>query len=308
MISKTAYEQYDVILLEFILWAHHLDLLAKRLPDNAADTNEMVLTWMERNYPGIKYETPEYTNRIQMLTQPHEWKFQEEAESGRERYVQETAKEVGGFVYHLPRMTTAYEALVYQNKIFGVDRNHISEYGHGIVANGVANIINNHQFRLPPRLGTWGPGGGDSCLNWFETGEDVPTFHGINSEVRRFAPTKYSLEISMAGTAIQVENPFPTDRTLYLMYMVMGPPPSPYPKTIVTLPYNQQPNVELDTTTKLNTLNAHVTRVKQIGSVPPGSTIVHLFPVEDLALPFRLTGLAVSFDLGEDLQVQTPPV
>jgi len=327
MISKTPYENYDVIILEFIIWTTHLDLLAERLRERYPDAliifvelwnavrirrtenNEMVLFWMERNFPQTtKLDSPEFVEHIRTKTQPKDWKFDLR---GREEFIQQIAKNVDAEVFHLPRLDSAHAALVQQGKLFDQDRNHISEFGHQVVARGVAKIINNHQFHQnnkdnSPKLGSWGSGGGDACSNWFETGQGVPVFKGHNTELRKFAPSKYALELYIGGATIIVNNPFPTDRTLYLMYMVMGPPPSPYPKTMASLPYTQQPNVELDTSTNFDTLYVHVTKIKRIGTIPPGITSLNLFPLEDLGKPFRLTGLVVSFDLGGDTQIHSP--
>eukprot|EP00549_Striatella_unipunctata_P025245 CAMPEP_0118704448 /NCGR_PEP_ID=MMETSP0800-20121206/19244_1 /TAXON_ID=210618 ORGANISM="Striatella unipunctata, Strain CCMP2910" /NCGR_SAMPLE_ID=MMETSP0800 /ASSEMBLY_ACC=CAM_ASM_000638 /LENGTH=77 /DNA_ID=CAMNT_0006606345 /DNA_START=173 /DNA_END=406 /DNA_ORIENTATION=+ len=75
---------------------------------------------------------------------------------------------------------------------------------------------------------------------------------------------------------------------------------------MASLPYTQQPNVELDTSTNFDTLYVHVTKIKRIGTIPPGITSLNLFPLEDLGKPFRLTGLVVSFDLGGDTQIHSP--
>jgi len=314
-------EEVDVFILEYVLMIENLDLLARRLrtrfPDALiivvelwnprriirTDTNQHTKLWVEQSKGyQVEFNGPEF-QAVLSETKEEDWKFNIDQE--RELMINKVVKEVGAVLYKLPREKNALHSMLKHGPVFVSDASHLSAHGHAVVAIGLAKIINSWSFRGRKRLGVWKEG--DSCSNWFGNGK-VDILHDDNMKLNEFSEGKFALETSMNGNTVHINNPFPNDRMLYVMHMAMGPMLSQYPTTLVTIDNGKEvaPSRELDTSTLILTQNLHVTQVKQIGMVSPGLNSVHFFPLQDLELPFRFTGFAVSFDIGGDIQKLDP--
>jgi hypothetical protein len=150
-------------------------------------------------------------------------------------------------------------------------------------------------------LGSWGSG--DSCQLWYETGQGLPDFRGLNFKSFSQSENKYALEVPLKGGSLSIKNPFDTNRMVYLTYMTTSVVPSHphkiYPRTKVQL--NHKNSVLLDPTHEDNDDdNAedddrhHVTRTTAIGSIRPnGITELRLDPMEQTLAPFRIVGVSL---------------
>ena len=109
---------------------------------------------------------------------------------------------------------------------------------------------------------------------------------------------KHAVEISRRGGSVEVDNPFPEPRMLYLTYMTAASPrPTTetntvreYPRTKVTI--GEKASLLIDPVHDDLDNDHHLTRTTAVGLVPPGKTVIKLDSLDpDSISRFRLVGL-----------------
>ena len=91
--------------------------------------------------------------------------------------------EAGGYLYKLPTGPSPKDSLL--DGVFARDWHHLSERGHRIVADGILEILSQHQrdvFTEKP-LGTFGLG--DQCYAWFMSGNAEVGYSGAKMTIVR---------------------------------------------------------------------------------------------------------------------------
>ena len=195
-------------------------------------------------------------------------------------------KQVGGYALSLPRPKDPmhYDEVL---PLFQSDHHHLNERGHLLVANNILPLIRNHAPKTVS-TGTWLDG--DSCTNWFESGEIPATIQLEGGTMNRFARNKHAYEITSEQPVVATFLPNgkpPKATPLMLVFMTKGNP-SVYPYV--------QANIEGQEATVVNPLSKkwaddHVTSTHVVGTMGPDDDRLHLKNIEPQKdFPFRLVG------------------
>ena len=178
----------------------------------------------------------------------------------------------------------------------------LSSEGHLKVAEGVQRMVR----QAPPRdttesrtqMGSWGSG--DSCSLWYGTGDYSTLRARRRASLVDFSKGddgfhKHAVEISRRGGSVDVNNPFPEPKMLYLTYMTAaashGKNVREYPRTKVTVGGKASVLIDPVNNNNMDT-DDHLTRTTAVGLVPPGKTALQLDSLDaDSTSRFRLVGL-----------------
>lgn len=287
---------YDVITLEFFSRSTQgLLRLAKRLRKRYPQAVIIVIrrwnplsfkhlpsdldfqTWMDgHGYrdadKSYKLHDPEFHQELYSTTSPDEWFFTVDE---KELQVQDkTVEAVGAFLLDLPRPPDFREAIAEMSHWFSPDMNHLSREGHEFIASEIQYILNVMGATQKNEIGSWG--GEDYCESWFLSGKaELARDDSVRMVEFDEKNGKWALEIPPADGWITVMNPFDEPMSLFLTYMVTGPPPSIYPETSVYLGeenYYNNLGTFLDPSVENPGPKEHIGKTTLVGSIAPGET------------------------------------
>lgn len=299
-------KEYDVILLEFSLNGFEgLELLVHRLKKRYPNAIIVYLQLMTKK--GVN-EFANDGNRVDFL-----------------RMAPKTIK------FLLDRDVVFYNFPRYQLQSinFEEDEKHLNKRGHGIVADGLYELIGEKVIakKKAEEKGegntntvSWeDAGGGDSCYFWFQGGnipEETQKLLRVDDnekQMTEFSKTKFAYETSY-GEETRLEffcDPELDDKgdvklpmpPLYLVHMTTGTP-SLYPDASIAHFHHQRlgANREIEKWEYISTKSVgaqptinHLTEASKVGTVSPGWNRIFVKPIErKKKLPFRTVGIVIS--------------
>lgn len=186
---------------------------------------------------------------------------------------------------------------------FEPDGDGLSAQLHERIADSVRSTLPSRESVLqrPQRnlVRPWGDSG-DQCDLWYGHGDSrtdvLPSSFLRRQPVVEFGHLhglhKHAIELNEEGGTIKVQNPFTTDRMLFLTYMTSGDDfvDRIYPSTRVLL--DGLPLLRIDPYHE-NADPRHLPRTSAVGLIPPGESIIQLMPMHKARLPFRLVGYSL---------------
>ena len=236
---------------------------------------------------------------------PHRWSFVDHSQQA--AVVEETIHVVGGHLLSLPLLpeVTNIPTLLTTPEVMSLFQPDqptlLSSKGHKTVAQGIQRLVTEeHILERPQRhaLGSWGSG--DACNLWYATGDYSTLRKRRRASLVDFSREedgvhKHAVEISRRGGSVDVTNPFPEPRMLYLTYMTAtrdshSGVAREYPRTKISL--GGKPTLMIDPIHDLQDSDDHLTRTTAVGLVPPGRTVLRLDSLDASSTSrFRLVGL-----------------
>jgi len=235
---------------------------------------------------------------------PKRWSFVDYSQ--RAAVVNAAITEVNGMLYELPSPASSstepiplgltspsYTTLFQDNR-----PQLLSATGHQMVAHGIQQLVKQQQqpsTSIRNQVGSWGTG--DACALWYGTGDYSALRSRRRASLVDFSKSndgfhKHAVEISRRGGTIEVTNPFPGPRMLYLTYMTAASSGGTreYPRTKVSL--GPKASVLIDPVHSLDENgDHHLTRTTAVGLVQPGRTVVKLYSLDAHSTSrFRLVG------------------
>jgi hypothetical protein len=214
--------------------------------------------------------------------------------------MEQLVKDAGGYVYKFPLPQTPKIAI--ENGWFDGDWHHLSHRGHWLVADGILNILSQHQTDLfkPKRLGTFGLG--DQCFSWFMNGNVEPNYYGAELKLLEGSVVnlnqKYSLEVNpLTGTALSFESKFPIPVPMGLSYMTQEGANYAIVEVFamgcvdVETKYKNTPVVIDPNNNFFRSPTVHASVYFQIGWAYPGKNLIEIKTIEQREKPFRITGV-----------------
>lgn len=227
------------------------------------------------------------------------WRFRKHPNS--DKAINKVVREVGGYQFHLPSAETPKQTLVSYLRFFDKENHmHLSERGHEYVYSMCKQIIKRHIIKgkhnplahvnKAAPVGSWGKG--DNCNMWHTTGGCTPAY-SKSCICRQYDDIrgKFALEVASAGGWMEVENPFPDNRTLYVSWIASND--DKYPKLELT---NGASTYLLDSNAgKSDKFAVGLVRTMAVGSIKGGATTrLHLKPRSHKENLFRLVGTVIS--------------
>jgi len=309
---------YDVIIIEYLYRAYDGVIpLAQRLRQRFPDATIIFLQIFDPKLTlfkkfsfdlwlsslGVNEKSPKALQELEK-TSKNDWavniRYIDECRS----FAEEGAKKVNGYVLQGPPFPTsryddidAKDLLINTTSLYGSDWFHLSKTGHEVVAQGIKEFLHTIKLKPTKSLGSWGEG--DSCHNWFHTG-DFNLDHSAGITMEKIKSDKFAAKIPRQGGYLVVENPFDTPRELVLIYMTTGPKTSIYPKTLVSIYCNNRNCLDgLYEPVTINPISdgynfpVHVASSQNIGKVQPGNSTVYINPLQSTLAPFRIIAVAV---------------
>jgi len=296
ILSDTKDQEFDVILLEFsINGPTGLDTLVKRLQyrfPHAIFIYVHIYSLSTVIVDNNSKPANEYPHVERHSIQFH-WDPDPRKAAVRPSII-DFFSQIRGHVYSLPKpQISPYEAI----PMFAADWNHLSELGHRMVAHDLLNLLSSAQYEQPsevvPHLFDSKWGYGDSCENWFESGNVTIPHDGAELKQmysrESYNQNKFSLEfhfsedIVQSGGTIGIMNEHATQVPLFITYLSA---PEIYPITTVVVEGRvTEINPDRDA--------YHVAVTKQVGFAQPGYNTVMIKPQYEAKEPFRLVGTAL---------------
>jgi len=309
-------EIYDVIVLEFFAMANAglvplAQRLRRRFPDATivflAVWNPAMIYYQDEAEVGLKYSNLKWDwskktgNEVKSPASleafeksPNQWMFLQDYMNQLSDAVEEARRLVNGYTLKWDWKGDARDLLLQRHQFFADDWHHLSKEGHLLIAKGIHGIL---RTRARPKrsdtLGDWGHG--DFCNSWYETGQTtIQHSHNILMNNFHVGQPKFALEIPPEGGTITVNNPFQDLRKLMLTYMATGPSTTIYP--MLEVQYQSQDNhqkVLIHPLVKNAPYPLHITQSINIGTIPPGQTLLKFQPWETTQEPFRIVAISV---------------
>jgi hypothetical protein len=241
-------EVYDVIVLEFYIDAQRkLYRLAKRLRQRFPNAAIIFLrVWgphqFRNNKEGLPFREwmkkhgakdlwdPNLRTILMEQSASDDWSF-----DGKPTAIQaqDAAIKVSkGLLFELPFPTNMdlRVALADHAHLYALDVTHFSKDGHALVAKGIQKILRETGVQRNDHVNPWPAV--DVCEDWFGNGQTSGFPMSPDVKMAGFGPGKYALEIRGPVGWIKVKNPLPVPAEIHFRYMVTGPPPSKYPRTL----------------------------------------------------------------------------
>lgn len=301
--------QFDAIVLEFYIDADdHLIRLARRLRRRYPKAAIIVLRmWGPLQYTYLPTESPQglrnfldrhslsihdpgFIDVLKRESGPDDWLY--DPLSPQMDVQQKVMDKSGAKLWELPRPKDFFEAIEQHRHFFAEDLVHISEVGHGIIAEGLRGILADVQ-----RSDVSGPWAHDVCESWFESGVTTLQAHPevVMTKFDKRAK-KWAMELRPSADAwIIARNPLGRAAQVFVRYMKTTPPPGLYPTTRVVVDGGRNDIAILNPTGNSTHSRIHVNRVAKIGIIPPGDhKLVFTSLEEGKQFPFRVTGVVIS--------------
>jgi hypothetical protein len=299
MIPHSDWMNFDVITLEFRSCGDNsFEFLLKRLRDRYPDA---VIIFVHLWHPLYLREKELGLTPWQVGKNPNiDWTFIH-GEPCASPWMISVAEKYGAYVYRLPENPR----VAFDNNWFQDDWHHLTEAGHLEIANGILEILFNHQEELF-KYKFLGPVGlGDQCVSWHHNGGDgLPVYvDGVNiaeKTVMIESGNKYAVEIdSLEGGVITFESNFDelVPVGLMIMSLIDGN------DSVAELRVNNQDPVKVDPNFNAHGHpGAHVSMLHQVGFAQKGSNTISIRIINARKRSFRVTGLVLCGACAESVQ------
>uniref|UniRef100_A0A7S1Z2V5 Uncharacterized protein n=1 Tax=Ditylum brightwellii TaxID=49249 RepID=A0A7S1Z2V5_9STRA len=329
LISEVAHsrsQEFDVIILNFFSKGlNGLYDLAVRLRERYPDAIMVVLRVVQMNHINWA-QNGKIIGTLEDLAKWRKYKFGSEelfsfikhnkqltlrwmGFAERDKVLLKIKKKLGAKIRGIPMSLDPKETILKYHEYFSQDFRGLSIRGHVLLLKAIrqATKTGMETYPMEPRIGTWGDG--DKCSSWYTSGV-ITENHSPSlvmeqftfSSSRKLFALSTGLDHPHAGSWIHVTNPYNQDRQLFISYMASGPDYSIYPQTEITLQFTNQKGERIErkfTTNPLSsTAYSHLGRVntvktKDLGVIPPGTSVVSWVPLERKNRPFRITAMKV---------------
>jgi hypothetical protein len=290
MIPDSDWMNFDVITLEFHPCGDNsFEFLLKRLRDRYPDA---VIIFVHLWYPLFLRENETGMTPGQLGKNPDlNWTFID-GEPCASPWMVTVAEKYGAYVYRLPENPR----LAFDNNWFQDDWHHPTEACHKEIANGILEILSQHQEELFKYkvLGSFGLG--DQCMSWYQDGGKGLSVYvdGENIAEKTVligSGNKYAVEIDSfkGGVITFVSN---LDELVPVGLMIMSLKDGKY--SVAEVGVNSQDPVKVDP--NFNThghQGAHVSMLHQVGFAQKGSNTILIRIIDARERSFRVTGLVL---------------
>ena len=332
MIPDAETKNYDVILLEFSMaWSNGLPLLMKRLRERYPEAVIVVVhLWSiaalakdeatgmgPRDLGGNFFHKQENGLHVSWMWVNGDETYNPYGENcGQEickiALLEQLVEEAGGYIYKLPLPQTPKIAI--DSGWFNKDWVHLSPLGHCVVADGIFDLLSQHQTDIfkQKRLGSFGLG--DQCYSWF-TGREVNLkYDGVNHTILGSMENseKWVLEVDpVNGGRLAFESKFSSPVPVGLSYMSKQEG-SNYTVIEVHLNYGKPVIIDPNYNHAGVGSSVHISVLYQIGFSQPGKNVISITTLEQRGKPFRITGVflcGVCVETGNlGIGVEPPPL
>ena len=304
----------DSLIIILREWNPHMNVIVEEY----IETNEMkgkkntmtACGWIQKN----NFDIYDHNQLKKAMDESKEndnikWKWTKILDQDKINIQEKAANLFGAYILPMDRPDHPEDWIKYAH-LFANDCHHKSAQGHEDVAKRIRQFIKWKGITKQPRVNEWGYH--DSCVSWFESGDTSGIEYTKNIKLEKFANKngpKFALSFFQNAGSITLTNPSKNYMALYLAYMTTGPGTSKYPKTEVQIIHasgdmaeNNQPNIPYTITLDVQASNAwgnsgvdvHVQKLKEIGMIPPGQTILNFKALNKTQWPFRLVSVVVS--------------
>ena len=298
-------KEFHVILLEYSLnGPNGIDTLVKRLQYRFPSATFIYVHLYSLSTAILDNSGAKYANQYRIDERNSvQWHWDPDIRKTSVRpAIDKFFQEIGGTLYSLPRSKISpYEVM----PLFSFDWHHLSAKGHVKVANDLYELIVRQQNDLTKNSPSstkelipdsyqikWGYG--DSCVNWFETGEMSLHQEGAQMNTiytgEAYNQNKHALEFSYDenptknGGTVGIMNSHSVKVPLFITYLST---PKIYP--IVEIHVDDHTKVDVNPDRDMY----HVAVTQQIGFAEPGYNNIVIQPKHKSEAPFRLVGVAL---------------
>ncbi len=301
-------QEFDVIVME---WFHDassgLMVLAQRLRERFPDAILVIarfwapLMFINKNGEVFKpkfeygrgyFHEEAFKKEFMDTFEENQWKWAFNTERKQWLVVHEAiAKETGSYILEMEGWG-AEDAfgengyLEIGDKMFGPDSFHLSAAAHEDFANKVKALVDRVGVPKNPTIKEFSSV--DYCLTWFLSGEIGEGLKSSDNAVVREMPNteKYGMEFDGDKPGwIEMTNPNDHYMYIFVSYMVKGPHPTKYPKTVATREDGTTRTV-IDPSIPYP---VHSSNLVCLGNVKPGATArISFEALEKTEWPFRI--------------------
>jgi hypothetical protein len=303
MIPHSDWMNFDVITLEFHSCGDNsFEFLLKRLRDRYPDA---VIIFVHLWHPLYLREKETGMTPDQLGKNPDlNWTFIH-GKPCASPWMVTVAEKYGAYVYRLPENPR----LAFDHNWFQDDWHHPTWEGHLEIANGILNILSQHQEELfqYKSLGSFGLG--DQCMSWYQDGGkglsvNVDGENIAEKTVLIGSGNKYAVEIdSFKGGVITFESNL--DELVPVGLMIMSLKDGKY--SVAEVGVNSQDPVKVDPNFNAHGHpGAHVSMLHQVGFAQKGSNTISIRIINARERSFRVTGLVlcgVCSDTGKKVEM-----